>query len=96
MAILERMIARELRSLCFQSLWMGQGILLMKMLLLLQLRLILQPEENPNGYWRVLEPRERLKVDTRVVSNGRRRICRRTRLGFLMVIKNAFLVVFGQ
>lgn len=72
------------------------GNSLMKMLLLLQLRLILQPEENPKWYWRVLEPHERLQVDTWAVSNGRRRICRRTRLGFLMVMENAFLVVFGQ
>ena len=48
------------------------------------------------GYWRVLEPHERLQVDTWAVSNGRKRICRRTRLGFLMVLENAFLVVFGQ
>ena len=35
-------------------------------------------------------------LDTWAVSNGRRRICRRTRFGFLMVMENAFLVVFGQ
>ena len=42
------------------------------------------------GYWRVLEPHERLQVDTWAVSNGRRRICRRTRLGFLWSWKMLF------